>query len=49
MTLVELRELKAQILELLYKGFARPSASSWGAHALFVKKKDSSVRMCIDY
>ncbi|KAA3477409.1 retrotransposon protein [Gossypium australe] len=45
----ELVELKAQIQELLDRGFIRPSVSSWGAPILFVKKKDRSVRMCIDY
>ena len=45
----ELRELKAQLQELLRKGFIRPSASPWGAPVLFVKKKDGSFRMCIDY
>ncbi|XP_055814099.1 uncharacterized protein LOC129883465 [Solanum dulcamara] len=45
----ELRELKAQLQELLGKGFIRPSASPWGAPVLFVKKKDGSLRMCIDY
>ncbi|CAA0810785.1 Uncharacterized mitochondrial protein AtMg00860, partial [Striga hermonthica] len=45
----ELQELKAQIQELLRLGFIRPSVSPWGAPVLFVKKKDSSVRMCIDY
>ena len=45
----ELRELKAQLHELLSKGFIRPSASPWGAPVLFVKKKDGSFRMCIDY
>ena len=45
----ELRELKAQIQDLLDKGFIRPSASPWGAPVLFVKKKDGSMRMCIDY
>ena len=45
----ELRELKAQLQELLGKGFIRPSASPWGAHVIFVKKKDGSFRMCIDY
>ena len=45
----ELRELKAQLQELLNKGFIRPSASPWGAPVLFVKKKDESFRMCIDY
>ena len=45
----ELRELKDQLQELLGKGFIRPSASPWGAPFLFVKKKDGSFRMCIDY
>ena len=45
----ELRKLKAQLQELLSKGFIRPSASPWGAPVLFVKKKDGSFRMCIDY
>ena len=45
----ELRELKAQLQELLSKGFIRPSAFPWGAPVLFVKKKDGSFRMCIDY
>ena len=45
----ELRELKAQLQELLDKGFIRPSVSPWGALVLFVKKKDGSMRLCIDY
>ena len=45
----KLRELKAQLQELLSKDFIRPSASPWGAPVLFVKKKDGSFRMCIDY
>ena len=45
----ELKELKARLEELLSKGFIRPSTSSWGAPALFVKKKDRSLRLCIDY
>ncbi|WMV23972.1 hypothetical protein MTR67_017357 [Solanum verrucosum] len=45
----DLRELKAQIQELLDKGFIRPSASPWGAPVLFVKKNDGSMRMSIDY
>ncbi|KAH0729489.1 hypothetical protein KY290_000612 [Solanum tuberosum] len=49
MALAELRELKAQIQELFDKGFIRTSASPWGAPVLFVKKKDDSMRMCIDY
>ena len=46
---VELRELKAQLEELLSKGFIRLSISPWGAPVLFVKKKDGSLRFCIDY
>ncbi|XP_057493150.1 uncharacterized protein LOC130778637 [Actinidia eriantha] len=45
----ELQELKVQIQDLLDKGFIRPSASPWGASALFAKKKDGSLRMCVDY
>ena len=45
----ELAELKKQLQELLDKGFIRPSTSPWGCPALFVKKKDESLRMCIDY
>ena len=46
---VELKELKAQLEELLSKGFIRPSTSPWGAPVLFVKKKDGHLRLCIDY
>jgi hypothetical protein len=45
----ELAELKTQLQELLDKGYIRPSSSPWGCPALFVKKKDGSLRMCIDY
>ena len=45
----ELKELKEQLVELLDKGFICPSASPWGAPILFVKKKDGSMRLCIDY
>jgi hypothetical protein len=45
----ELAELKAQLQELLEKGFIRPSSSPWGCPALFVKKKDQTLRMCVDY
>nr|GEZ14417.1 putative reverse transcriptase domain-containing protein [Tanacetum cinerariifolium] len=42
-------ELSEQLKELFEKGFIRPSSSPWGAPVLFVKKKDGSFRMCIDY
>jgi hypothetical protein len=45
----ELAELKKQLQELIDKGFIRPSASPWGSPVLFVKKKDGSMRMCVDY
>nr|GEX44195.1 retrotransposable element Tf2 [Tanacetum cinerariifolium] len=45
----ELKELSDQFRELSKKGFIRPSSSPWGAPMLFVKKKDGSFRMCIDY
>ncbi|GJS44276.1 putative reverse transcriptase domain-containing protein [Tanacetum coccineum] len=45
----EMFELSNQLKELQDKGFIRPSYSPWGAPVLFVKKKDGSMRMCIDY
>jgi len=45
----KLAELKTQLKELLDKGFIRPSSSEWGCPVLFVKKKDQSLRMCVDY
>ena len=45
----EMAELKKQLEELSDKGFIRPSTSPWGAPVLFVKKKDGSFRLCIDY
>ena len=45
----ELKELKTQLWELWDKGFIRPSVSPWGASILFVKKKDGTLWMCIDY
>ena len=45
----ELKELKVQMEELLSKGFVKASTSPWGAPVLFVKKKDGSLRLCIDY
>lgn len=49
MTTLELSELKKQLQELLELGFIRPSVSPFGAPILFVKKKDGTLRMCIDY
>ncbi|GJT67097.1 hypothetical protein Tco_1018577 [Tanacetum coccineum] len=46
---IELKELKDQLQELLERGFIRQSVSPWGAPVLFVKKKDGSMRLCIDY
>ena len=45
----ELRELKIQLEDLLQKGYIRPSVSPWGAPVLFVKKKDGTLRLCVDY
>ena len=45
----ELAELKTQLQELLQKGFIQPSSSPWGCPALFVKKKDQTLRLCVDY
>jgi len=45
----ELTELKTQLQELLDKGLIQPSVSSWGAPVLFVRKRDGSLRLCIDY
>jgi hypothetical protein len=49
MALSKLKELKEQLQDLLDKGFIRPSSSPWGVPVLFVKKKDGSMQMCIDY
>ena len=45
----EMKELKTQLQELLDKGFIRPIVSPWGASVLFIKKKDGSMRLCVDY
>jgi hypothetical protein len=45
----ELAELKTQLQDLLEKGFIRPSSSPWGCPAIIVKKKDQTLRMCVDY
>ncbi|XP_039009486.1 uncharacterized protein LOC120137913 [Hibiscus syriacus] len=49
MDLTELRELKEQLQELLDKGFIQPSVSPWGVPVLFLKKKDGSMQLCVDY
>eukprot|EP00253_Pinus_taeda_P017798 PITA_17798 len=49
MSVPELTELKMQLQELLDKNYIRPSVSPWGAPVLFVRKKDGTFRMCIDY
>jgi hypothetical protein len=45
----ELAELKTQLQDLLNKGFIRPSSSPWGCPTIFVKKKDQTLRLCVDY
>ena len=49
MLLNELAELKTQLQELFEKGLIHPSSSPWGCPAIFVKKKDKSLWMCVDY
>ena len=49
MASIELKELKLQLQELLEKGFIQPSVSPWGAPVLFVKNKDGTLWLCIDY
>jgi hypothetical protein len=49
MSTPELKELKLHLEELLKKGYIRPSMSPWGALVLFVKKKDGTLRLCIDF
>jgi hypothetical protein len=49
MAVTELAELKKQLNELEQKGYIKPSSSPWGAPVLFVKKKDGSMRLCVDY
>jgi len=49
MSTPELKELQIHLEELLKKGYIRPSVSPWGAPVLFVKKKDGTLRLCIDY
>jgi hypothetical protein len=49
MSTPELKELQMQLEELLKKGYIHPSVSPWGAPVLFVKKKDGTLRLCIDF
>jgi membrane protein involved in colicin uptake len=49
MAATELAELKKKLNELEQNGYIRPSSSPWGAPILFVKKKDGSMRLCVDY
>ena len=49
MSPIELKELQIQLQDLFDKGFIRPSHSPWSAPILFVKKKDGTLRMCVDY
>ena len=49
MASVELQKFRVQLQELLDKGFIRPSTSPWGVSVLFAKKKDKTLRLCIDY
>jgi hypothetical protein len=49
MSTPKLKELQMQLEELLKKGYIRPSVSHWGAPELFVKKKNGTLRLCIDF
>ena len=49
MNILELNELKLQLQELIDKKNVRPSVSPWGAPVIFVKKKDGTLHLCIDY
>ena len=49
MNILELNELKSQLKELIDKKYIRPSVSPWGALVIFVKNKDGTMRLCIDY
>jgi len=49
MSMSELKELHVQLVELLKKWYIRPSVSRWGAPILFFKKKDGTLRLCIDF
>jgi len=49
MSTLELKELQMQLEELLKKVYIRPSVSAWGAPILFMKKKNGTLRLCIDF
>ena len=49
MSTPEMKELQMQLEELLKKGYIHPSVSPWGAPVLFMKKKDETLRLCIDF
>jgi hypothetical protein len=49
MSTPELKELQMHLEEILKKGYIRPSVSAWGAPIFFVKKKDGTLRLCIDF
>ena len=49
MNILELNELKSQLKEIIDKKYIRPNVSPWGAPVIFVKKKDSTLSLCIDY
>ena len=49
MNILELNELKSQLKELINKNYIRPSVCPYGAPVTFVKKKDGTLRLCIDY
>ena len=49
MNILELNELKSQLKGLIDKNYIRPSVSPWGTLVIFFKKKDGTLRLCIDY
>ena len=49
MNILELNELKSQLKELIDKNYIRPSVTPWGEPIIFIKKKDGTLGLCIDY